>query len=238
MIDIVAFKWRTPGYRSSFGPEAVNVLRASVARHYPKPHRFTCITDDARGLDPAIRVVPLWDDHARVPNPSGSHNPSCYRRLKLFAPEAATLIGPCFVCLDLDTVITGDLTPIVEKDVDFCIWGETDFPGQQWYNGSLWRLRAGTRTQVWTAFDPTRSPARAHAAGARGSDQGWISYVLGPRQPTFGKPDGVFSFRKDVQPRGGVLPEGARVVCFHGRIDPWAPEAQRLPWVRQHWSLN
>jgi hypothetical protein len=104
-----------------------------------------------------------------------------------------------------------------------------------WYNGSFWMLRAGARTQVWTRFDPKTSPQEANRAGQRGSDQGWISYVLGKGEKTWNVADGVFSYRVHVVPHGGGLPAGARVVAFHGAIDPWSLSAQKLGWVRENY---
>lgn len=233
-ITFVVWKWKPRStYRSIFGPESVIVMRNMLHRHYHRPFRFVCITDDSTGLH-GIDTFPLWHDHAEVPNPNGSHNPSCYRRLKMFAPEAKQWFGDRVVSIDLDTVIVGDITPLFDTDVDFKIWGESDFPHTQWMNGSLWMLRTGTRTQVWTKFDPRTSPLKAKKAGARGSDQGWMSYILGKNEATWGRQDGVFSFRKHVQPIGR-LPEGARIVNFHGRIDPWSYHVAGVPWVKEHY---
>lgn len=194
MLSVVCWRWTPPnGYRSTYAPETVNVLRRMVARHYHRPHRFVCVTDDAAGLDPEVHVVPLWPDHATVPSPHGGHNPSCYRRLKAFAPEARELLGERFVSIDLDTVIVGDLAPLWDRPEDFVIWGETD--PRSFYNGSMFLMTAGTRRQVWDRFDPTSSPREAKAAGRFGSDQGWISYVLGPGEAIWGRQDGVYSFR-------------------------------------------
>ena len=236
-LTFVCWKWApTRGYRSKFGPETVHALRAMLKRHYRAPHRFVCVTDDARGLD-GLETLPLWRDCADVQNPFGAHNPSCYRRLKAFSAEAGAWFGPRFVSMDLDTVIVADVTKLFDRPEDFVIWGESDFPRTTWYNGSLWMLRAGTRTQVWTQFDPARSPHVTKLVNARGSDQGWMSYILGPKEATFTKEDGVYSYRKDVLPRGGVLPNDARIICFHGHVDPWSRPAQQLDWVRQHWGL-
>jgi hypothetical protein len=235
MITFVTFKWEpTRLYRSKFGPEAVIVLRNMIARHYKKPHRFVCVTDNTAGLK-GVDTFPLWDDHATVPSPSGGHNPSCYRRLKMFAPEAKDWFGDRVVVMDLDTVIVRDITPLFEEDVDFRIWGESDFPRTQWMNGSLWMLKTGTRTKVWDQFDPKRSPYMAKKAGARGSDQGWMSFILGKSERTWGRSDGVYSFRKHVRPLGH-LPDDARMVMFHGNVDPWSYQAQVIPWVRENWK--
>ena len=235
MLTVCTFKWcAAPGYRSTFGPTAVLALRNALRRQYPLPHRFVCITDDSRGLED-IETIPLWPDHAAVISPHGRHQPSCYRRLKLFDPAIELLLGPRFVCIDLDTVIVGDVTPLFSRAEDFVIWGETN--PKPFYNGSMFMLTAGARPQVWTAFDPQRSPSLAKRAGRFGSDQGWISYVLGPGQATWTRDDGVYSFRVHLEPKGGALPANARVVHFHGKVDPWDWRGQRLAWVREHWGI-
>lgn len=235
-LTVVTFKWKPqPGYRSKFGPEAVIALRNMIRRHYPHQHRFVCITDDAAGLA-GIDTIPLWKDHATVPSPHGAGNPSCYRRLKLFDPAIADLLGPRFVCLDLDTVIVGDLTPLWHRPEDFVIWGETD--PRSFYNGSMFMLTAGARPQLWTEFDPRVSPKLARKAGRFGSDQGWISYKLGPGEAMWTRADGVYSFRVHLEPTGAdELPANAKIVMFHGKVDPWAWKAQRLAWVREHYGV-
>lgn len=236
-LTIATFKW-TPasGYRSTFGPETVNVLRRMVARHYTRPHRFVCITDDPAGLDPGIDVLPLWTDHAHVPSPHGGKNPSCYRRLRVFSPEMAMLLGPRFVALDLDVVLVADVTPLWDRPEDFVIWGDTH-PTTH-YNGSMLLMTAGARRKVWDTFDPERSPREAMAAGCYGSDQGWISYCLGRGEARWSRADGVYSFRNDLcqdQATRRKLPENARLVIFHGAVDPWSEQGQNIPWVRRHW---
>jgi hypothetical protein len=32
------------------------------------------------------------------------------------------------------------------------------------------------------------------------------------------------------------LPQGARVINFHGVVDPWSPAAQGIGWVREHYG--
>ena len=123
MLSVVCFKWKPkPGYRSTYGPHQVHKLRNMVARHYQKPHRFICVTDDAEGLDAGVEVVPLWDDYADIPNPSFRNGPSCYRRLKVFSRDIGNVLGERFVCIDLDVVISGDLRPLFDRTEDFIAW--------------------------------------------------------------------------------------------------------------------
>jgi hypothetical protein len=234
-LSVVCWKWKpAAGYRSEFGATQVNVLRAMVARHLKLPHRFICVTDDPAGIAPGIEIVKLWDDFATLPSPHGGLNPSCYRRLRAFSAEAGKWFGPRFVSMDLDTVIVGDITPLVDRPEDFVIWGDTN-PTTP-YNGGFWLLRAGTRTKVWTGFDPKASPASARALGYFGSDQAWIGAALGPDEAKWSTADGVYSYRVHVQPALGMLPRNARIVFFHGRHDPWQPAVQRSsPWIRHHY---
>lgn len=238
MLTVVAWKWKpAPGYRSTFGPETVNTLKRMVARHYQYPHRFVCVTDQPDGIDADIETLPLWPEYADLPNPhdgpSRGKNPSCYRRLRAFHPEIGSVFGDRFVSLDLDVVITGDLAPLWNRPDDFVIWGDTNpLPGSH-YNGSMFLMTAGARPQVWERFDPIYSPREAKAAGCFGSDQGWISYCLGAGQSRWSTADGVYSFRNHIAPNRGALPPDARIVLFHGRVDPWHAEAQQLPWVRE-----
>lgn len=232
---VVCWRWRPrPGYRSVFGPDTVNTLRSMVARHFPRPHRFVCFTDDVEGLDPRVDVRPLPQTYGDLPSPHGGKNPSCYRRLAMFRRDAAATFGDRFVSLDLDCVITADLTPLWDRAEEIVLWGDTNPQPGSHYNGSMMLIAAGARPQVWETFDPKRSPQQALAARAWGSDQGWISYCLGAGEKRWTKQDGVYSFRNHLQPRP-VLPENARIVLFHGNVDPWAMQARDIPWIQEHY---
>jgi hypothetical protein len=235
MLSMVTWLWKAkPGYRSVFTTAHVNTLRAMVARHYDGPHRFLCVTDMTKGLDARVEVVPPWNDYADVPSPSGGRNPSCYRRLRAFHPDIAQTFGPRFVSFDLDVVVVGALRPLFDRPEDFVIWGDVN--PKTFYNGSLFLMTAGARPQVWTSFHPMKSPALSRASGHFGSDQGWISHCLGPHEAKWSTSDGVYSFQKHILPQNGKLPANAAVVVFHGHVDPWMPMAQRLPWVKEHWT--
>lgn len=234
MLTVCCWKWKGPAaYRSQFSAEHVNVLARMVARHYARPHRFVCITDDAEGIDPAIGIVPLWSDFADIPSPHGVGNPSCYRRLKAFAPEMRDVLGARFVWLDLDCVVTGDLGPLLDRPEDFITWGDTN--PRNSVNGSMVMMTAGARAQVYDQFDPKLSPDLTRRVGHFGSDQAWISRVLGQGEARWGVADGIYSYRVHLKPKRGVLPDNARIVFFHGQVDPWSAEAQRLGWVRDNW---
>lgn len=229
MISVIVWKWATPGYRSTFGPETVNVMRRMVARHYLAPHRFICVTNDPAGLDGDVEVVADREDFAATPSPHGGRNPSCYRRLRMFSPDAAVTFGARMVSIDLDCVITGDLRPLWDRPEDFVAWRDPLHRRQ--YNGSMMLLRAGSRPQVWSEFDPKKSPHQSVIAGFKGSDQGWISQCL-PPGPAWSKDDGVYSFKIDGLDRRS-LPADARVTIWHGHTKPW--DDARMEWVQRNY---
>jgi hypothetical protein len=234
MITVVCWKWKSPyGYRSTFLGEHVNILRNMVRRHLHLPHEFVCVTDDPTGIDKGIRIVPLWNDFAHLQSFVGNQRPACYRRLKAFNAEAAGL-GERIMSIDLDCVITADITPLIDRKEDFVIWGDT--AARTLYNGGFWLLRRGTRRQVWDTFNPEVSPQITRNEGIIGSDQAWISYSLGKGQAMWTKADGVYSFRNHLNKVHVKLPMDARVVMFHGQHDPWDADIQaKFPWVKEHY---
>ena len=237
MIDVVCFKWKPAWvmYRSAYTGEHVNTLFDMVKRHYANPFRFSCVTDDPRGIDDRIRVLPLWDDHATLTSLHGIQNPSCYRRLRLFGRDARDLVGERFVWLDLDMVITGNLRPIFDRPEDLIMWEGT--ASRNFYNGAMVMMTAGARPKVWEDFDPVKSPRAAQAAGFLGSDQAWINHCLGPGEARWTRADGCYSWRMHLRFNRGILPADSRIVNFAGSSgDPWQKPIQRsAPWIAEHY---
>src|SRR5690606_19229086 len=81
---------------------------------------------------------------------------------------------------DIDCVILGDLSILIDRDEDFVGWKPSSIWGQQVVRlaGGTWLLRTGTRTSVYDEFVGPESIAEAFNAGYGGSDQAWISYCL------------------------------------------------------------
>lgn len=237
MISVVCWLWPPkPRYRSQFNASHVNIFRNMIERHLHIPHEVVCITNIPRGIDPRVRIIPLWDTWAGIPSPHGGISPACYRRLPAFGEHMKDIIGPRFISFDIDVVIVSDITPLVERTEDFIIWGST--LRRTPYNGSMWMMTAGARKQVFEKFDPERSPQLTLKAGFHGSDQAWISYLLGHTEATWTpQKDGVYSFRTDIANKRFKLPDDARVVFFQGHHDPQSrPDNSRAPWIKEHYK--
>lgn len=216
MITVTCFLW---GH--AYRPAHVNALAALVREHYRRPHRFVVVTNDRGPFAPGVAVVADDEDFARTPSPAGAGMPSCYRRLRLWRADAAETFGERIVCLDLDVLLVDDVAPLWDREDDVVLYRDPLWPHQ--VNGSMLMLRAGTRPDVWAAFDPMTSPALARAAGFRGSDQAWLSYKL-PHAARWSGADGVYSYRRDC---AQGIPADARVIVFHGRPKPWDVDVQQ-----------
>jgi hypothetical protein len=193
VITVVTFKWETPGYRSKYAAEHVNTMQRMVERHYKHPHRFVCVTDDPSGLHSSIEYIPIWNDYANILNPSWpDRGPSCYRRLKMFSDEVGEWCGERFVCIDLDVIVTGDLTPLWDVPAECATYSCPGLDGA--VNGAMFLANAGTRRHVWDLFDPDTSPGETLRLGFKGSDQAWLSATLGWCSHKWTKADGLHDF--------------------------------------------
>ena len=236
-LAVVTYKWAQPGYRSKFTGEHVNILGRMLRRHLPIAHRFICFTDDPKGIDPAlVDVRQIWSDYSDLANPSApGRGPSCYRRLKMFSRDFGNVVqAERILAVDLDVVITADMTKLVSRPEEIVLWGDTSPPTP--YNGSLILFTAGARPCLWEEFDPIESPRFAASLRYYGSDQAWIGARLGKREAMFTRNDGVYSFRNHLlRFRVSNLPPGAVMVIFHGQHDPDGVAGQRLAWVRANY---
>lgn len=235
-LTIVCWKWEQPGYRVKFTADHVNTFGRMIKRHYKKPCQLVCITDDATGIK-EMETFPIWDDHTKVPNPSGKHLPSCYRRLKIFDPAITEQLGATrILSMDLDVVLTGDVSLIFNRPDPFVGWKVPGVFVPEVYNGSMFMFTPGLYSWIWETFDPIKSPALSKQAGYQGSDQAWLSYCLKAREPGWGKHDGVYSYPRDVRTVMG-LPSQARIVIFHGSRKPWDVRYSRdQVWIRKHYK--
>lgn len=247
MLTVACWLWRDEHYRWNnlfrYGPDHVNRLRNMVERHLAMDHEFVCVTDDPEGIDPDIRIVPIWRDRYGLGG--------CYRRLEAFSLERGLQIGRRFVWFDLDCVIVGDITPLLDRPEPFVAWRPQYGPTP--YCGSMMMMDAGAREQVWRDFNPGSSPLEGKKRGYVGTDQAWVSVRI-PGEAVWTPEDGIYNFFGHLLPKSrlpgraarrgyklngrpyGSLPDDARIVFFTGPRDPSQPTIQALsPWIVEHW---
>jgi hypothetical protein len=223
-VNVVCMKWG-----SLYGPEYVNHLRAGVARHLQRPHRFVCFTDDGAGLDAGIEVMALPE----LGLPAGQRDLR-WRKLAVFRRELGDLAGPTLF-LDLDLVVVADLGPFFTHPGRFLIIRDDDLfrakplrrlnPTRDRFlhsvgNSSVFRFEVGAHTHILDAYlaDPAGAARRYEISqqfqSARLAAHGELQYW--PR-------GWCVSFKNDCVPRGlaswwrdPALPAGAKIVVFAG----------------------
>lgn len=228
-VNIVLWKWKDPKWPSSYTAEHVNITADAITRNLRIPHRIFCVTDDAHGIDERVGIVPLWPDFADMGK--------CYRRLRLFARDMEQIFGSRIISVDLDTVFTGDLTPLFTRSEDFLIARDTQ-PGTP-YNGSFFSMRAGARHRVFAEFAerPLYVRSRGKELGYCACDQAAMAVILGTNEATVGADAGLYSYKNEIQRlHNDRLPENARMVFFHG--DPKPSACLHLPWVKNNYRRS
>jgi glutathione synthase/RimK-type ligase-like ATP-grasp enzyme len=243
-MKIMTWFWQQKPNRAGYDAEKVNRWADGISRHLRLPHTLACVTDTPAGIDASIEIIPLPKDFESLKVPTWSEAsglPQCYRRLALFAPDAADRFGDDdLVSSDMDALFFALLDPLFAERVDFRMFAGTS--RLRPYNGSLVRIRAGARRQVWDQF--TANPMEV-AKKARtmyiGSDQAVISMILGRGERTWGERDGVHHYspkfqRTNMSPSGRPsVPPNMRVLFFPGHVKPWDAAAHRHPVIAAEW---
>jgi hypothetical protein len=241
MLTIVGCLWQNETYHSRYSAEQANVWARMIHRHLSIPHRFVLFTDQPdAGYDPLIEPHLIWKDYLFLGNPHWRPDfPQCYARLKLFSrdPELCAILGPRFVSIDLDCVVTGNLDKILGRREEFLMYRhpvQYQHDKVQPYNCSLWMMDTGCRPRVWEDFRGEASlkpfygkPKLEHFLQ---TDQGWMCYKLGTKEKGWAMKDGIYMFSWII--RANVkLPADAKMVIFNGRHKPWD-----LGWIASNYA--
>jgi hypothetical protein len=236
MLPIVTWKWHSVN-GPRYGPAYVNRLRAMLARHLHLPHELVCVTDDATGLDARIRIVPMPRDWM--------HTPRCRRRMWQFDRARVAEFGPRFLHLDLDTVLTDDITAIVDRPEPLVCW-RAHYAGV--VSPAFMLLETGYLHELYVRFaaDPDGYPVSTGVRQA--SDLAMLNHFLKdrPAPATWDERDGFVPYfgagyqrfeHLGLGPSHQTLPAGTRVVLLGG-ADLAVLEEGRYPWVREHYLAH
>ena len=191
------------------------LLRQQVKRHLSEPHEFVCVTEaDINGI---VTMKPIND------------LPGWWGKKNLFSPQVSRERN---LWLDLDVVITGSLDGLVvpldgsQLRIGFN-WAQSGHGGCQ---SSLMYWEGDAARVIHDEFDPDIAywPPR-NEPGVLWGDQEWITALRNSNELSveyFSETD-MISYKYHC--RDG-LPEGAKVVVFHGKPDPHEVSDQ---WVKE-----
>lgn len=195
------------------GVEYVKILENMISRNLPvgTEYQFICFTDDLTPID-GVQFRPL---HGGLTG--------WWNKLWLFK-NGLWNVGDRIVYFDLDTVITGDLTDIINYSGDFAIL--RDFYRPHGLGSGVMAWSGGWGAHLWREYEKAGFP------DMQGGDQAWIeSHVLRPDilQDLF--PSQIVSYKVSARSH---IPDKAKIVAFHGEPRPHQCEG----WVRLFWKLG
>ena len=235
---ILCMKWGT-----KYGPEYVNRLYAMVRRHLSGEFRFVCLTDDAHGLRAEVQCLPI----PGLALPPGIPERG-WTKLTVFEASLHGLQGTALY-LDVDLVIVGSLDGFFEPDGEFFIIHDWKRPWRVTGNSSVFRFELGVHADVLAEFRATHAQVRARLR----NEQAFLSEVMHRQgKLRYWPAHWCASYKYHCIPpwpsnywRTPVIPTGARVLVFHGEVNPPDALAGRrnrfgryvrpAPWIAEHW---
>lgn len=195
-----------------FFAKYVRVLRDAVAAHLRLPHRFVCLSDVGVPCE-RIGLRQSW--------------PGAWAKLELF--RHGLFDGPV-LCLDLDTVVLGELDELARAALD------GDFAAARHRQGGLdsavmaWRVDCSFLYRRF-AWLPEYWAYRHREAGHRGFIEAGLRNAGMVWRPLEDALPGTLLDYADLGERG-VIPPSARLCVFHGRPRPHELEREQFA----HWG--
>lgn len=233
MLTVVIWKWG-----KKYTRDHVARLQSMLSRHLSQPYQIVCLTDQPNDLPDGVL--------ARKLPKALPFDGKCLRRMWLYSKSAGKL-GDRLLQLDLDVVITDSIDPIVNRPEPFVIWKSDSNWKDKWaYNATVMLITPGAKDDIYQRWiaDPKGVFAAAEADGwgpKVNSDQAIACYLMKDQDvPVWTDADGIRAYRVFAGKhgdRGQVLPEGTRIVSFHGPRDPGITDLQKKsPWIAEHWQ--
>ena len=215
MLTVWCVWWRDPANPDKYTEYHVLRLATTVAKNLTIPHRFVCITKERLNNVETMPPPVDW--------------PGWWGKLGLFRYGIA---APLNLYLDLDVVVTGDLTPIVESIDQHSMamplnWAQSGHGGCQ-SSVMVWRSCLLTN-QIYTQFDPADIHWPPKQPWKYYGDQEWITHL---------RDTGVIRVRPIPEQyvksykyhcKQG-LPADCRVAVFHGEPKPESVKASWFQW--------
>ena len=219
-VNIICMKWG-----EKFPSEYVNRLYGMVKRNLTNEFRFVCFTENSKGIRPEVEIQPLPE----LDLPSGSPERG-WRKLTVFAKNFGGLSGPTH---------PGNFLIAHDKKNSTKIEG----------NSSVFRFEIGAHTQILEYFEQNSELVKSEVR----HEQAYLSREVHKLGKLEYWPDKwVPSFKYRCCPswikswfEAPSIPEGARVILFHGLPNPpeaikgvsgkWYRHIQPSPWIKEYW---
>jgi hypothetical protein len=211
--NIICMKWGT-----KYGPEYVNRLYGMVRRNLRGDFRFVCLTDNAQGVRAEVQCLPIPPLDLPLGIPERG-----WTKLVTFGERLGDLQGTALF-LDIDVVIVGALDDFFEQSGEFLIIHDYKRPWRVTGNSSVYRFELGAHPDVLRYFRANVDAIRRRFRNEQAylSDflhiQGKLQYWPAAWCPSF-KYHSIPAWPSNYW-RKPFVPEGARIIIFHGECNP------------------
>jgi hypothetical protein len=227
-------------YGNKYSADYVNKLYNMVKRNLTLDHEFVCFTEDAIGIDPAIRIEPI---------PLISGVTGWWYKPMFFNPRLS--LQGTLLFFDLDVVIFRNIDYLFTyKPGEFCIIRDFNrfvIKNYDKFNSSIFRLETTQymHSNVYEHFmaNPSGPVSRYHG------DQDWIRFCV-KKDYNYWPIEWIQSYKwemrgkpkYDKQPRGHrdfetngnpMILDDTSVAVFHGDPNPHNCKDQ---WVIDNWT--
>lgn len=203
-----------------YGIEYVERLRNMIRRHYDGDFRLLCLTDQPEMVS-GVKFVRI----------DGFNFPKWWGKMLLFDPQVRG-DGRC-IFFDLDTVIVGDLLPLVMVDTSFGICanftrraGHVTWPCS--YGSCVMSFGPGFGADIADSFLANRDSIMTHC-GRYGDQMAIEALHPGATLLQDVLPAGYFVGRREMTAH---RPAGASLLIFAGQEKP---HNTRHAWIRNEW---
>ena len=221
-----------------YSADYVNRLYNMVKRNCTLDYEFVCLTDDPKGIDSNVKILPL---------PGGIAGWWC--KPYMFSKDLP--LNGTVLYMDLDVVISSNIDKLITwQPNQWCTI--RDFtrvmrPKWQKYNSSVVRFKTGDLDFVWTEYEKNKVEIQKRLHG----DQDWLWEATRHKQAMLYPDSWIQSWKWEVRKDKAFKPGGLRgrrtfnkidnlakpniecsICVFHG--DP-NPEMVQDKWVVDNW---
>jgi len=200
----------------------INNLYRGVKRFADRDFKFICFTNELMDVDPDIelRSFQMVTSEGVLP------------RLHMFSQEAG-LFGHQVLCLDIDILIVGSLSRLMDYEGLFCTRSKFK-PGETYkLDGDIMSFKAGLVTErlFWTPFVKDIDAA---VKLTQGRERYWMRHVANDFADRWDKiaPGDVLSYKWHAC-RKPNPPKGASIISCHGIP---RPHQIKDKWVKEYWQ--
>jgi hypothetical protein len=242
---IICMKWG-----DKYGPEYVNRLYNMVSRHLTLDFQMVCLTDDNTGIDPAVQCYPIPELNLPAGLPERG-----WKKLTTFRPDLYNLKGVALF-LDIDIVIVDNIDAFFTYEATHAdsvvIIRDWKKPWRMVGNSSVYRFKVGQN--IYPNLLSNFEQHFVKISSEVRHEQAYLSnYLREHHHLEYWDKTWCVSFKYQcIAPipfnlvRAPTLPDSAKIVIFHGEINPpeainggggkWYRHVKPSPWLKQYWQ--